>query len=531
MLQKLFRPIFILLAIALVGCAKRGTITGGAKDTISPVLTSSTPKNFSTNFQGKIIRLNFDEYVKLKDVNKQLIISPPMKYQPEVGPSNASKYITIKIKDTLQENTTYSFNFGQSIQDNNEANPYPQFKYVFSTGTYIDSLAIEGSIKDALELKADNFVNVMLYEINDTYTDSTIYKEKPRYITNTLDSLTTFKIENLKAGTYQMIALKEKNSNYRFDPKTDRIAFHPTPIVIPSEVKPELRIFNELLKFKALKASQAGEGKLVMGYEGKPENIKATLKNGNDLLPSVVTRIAQKDSVNIWFKPVQADSLLLNIANDDFVKDFVIKIKKQKKDTLTISAGTGILKPREKFRLKTTVPLVKFDNAKITLVNKDSVAVPFSTKYDEFEMQLNFDFERKPDERYKIALLPGAMTDIFERENDTLAFNITTRSISEYGTLALNLKNVKQFPVIVELTDEKGNVLASEYSENSPTILFEGLEPNKFVLRVIYDENKNGIWDTGSFLEKRQPEEVIYFPKDLDIRSNWDVNQDFDLGG
>jgi len=192
--------------LLLMSCAKRGSITGGDKDTIAPVLKASFPKNFSTNFNGKEIKLIFDEYVKLKNINKQLIISPPMKNQPEILPQAASKILTIKLKDTLQPNTTYSFNFGQSIEDNNEGNPYQQFKYVFSTGAYIDSLKINVKVKDALEKKVDNFVSVMLYEINEKFNDSTIYKETPRYITNTLDSLKIITIENIKAGKDLLVA-------------------------------------------------------------------------------------------------------------------------------------------------------------------------------------------------------------------------------------------------------------------------------------------------------------------------------------
>ena len=148
----------LLFVLVLVSCAKRGSITGGDKDTIAPVLKASFPKNLTTNFNGKEIKLVFDEYVKLKNVNKQLIVSPPMKNQPDILPYNASKVITIKIKDTLKPNTTYSFNFGQSIEDNNEANPYSQFKYVFSTGTYIDSLKPNLN-HQYLELNNDEKVN------------------------------------------------------------------------------------------------------------------------------------------------------------------------------------------------------------------------------------------------------------------------------------------------------------------------------------------------------------------------------------
>ena len=177
----------LLLLLLSIGCAKRGSISGGLKDTIPPVLKVSSPKNFSTDFSGKSIRLTFDEYVKLKDVNKQLIISPPFSKKPQLLPLTASKTITINLLDTLQPNTTYSLNFGQSIEDNNEGNPYKKFKYVFSTGHYIDSLTIGGTIKDAYAKKAESNVSVLLYEINEKYNDSIIYKQDPRYITTTSD--------------------------------------------------------------------------------------------------------------------------------------------------------------------------------------------------------------------------------------------------------------------------------------------------------------------------------------------------------
>ena len=138
--------IFLLI---IVSCAKRGSISGGLKDTIAPVLKVGFPKNYSTSFTGQSIKLTFDEYVKLKDINKQLIISPPIAKKPQILPLTASKTVSINFLDPLEPNTTYSLNFGQSIEDNNEGNPYKQFKYIFSTGTFIDSLSISGNIKDA----------------------------------------------------------------------------------------------------------------------------------------------------------------------------------------------------------------------------------------------------------------------------------------------------------------------------------------------------------------------------------------------
>jgi uncharacterized protein (DUF2141 family) len=531
MLKIYSKFLLVILFLVSIGCAKRGNITGGEKDTLAPVLDASIPKNFSTNFDGKIIKLYFNEYVKLKDINKQLVVSPPMNSPPEVFPANSSKFLTIKIKDTLQPNTTYSFNFGQSIQDNNEGNPYSQFKYVFSTGSYIDSLSIKGTIKDALEQTTDNFVNVMLYEKNDLFTDSIIYKEKPRYVTNTLDSLTAFKIENIKAGNYLLVAVKDSNKNYKFDPKSDRIGFYSQPITVPSAENYELALFRETPTFKALKPSQAAGNRLTMGYEGNPKAIEVLLKNGNEIIPTLVTQLPDKDSVNVWFQPVKADSLQFSVSKEKFNKDFSVKIKSQALDSLKITAEqSGVLEFRSTFTLKSTTPLVQFDATKMSLRNKDSVLVVFTNEYDAFEQNLKINFKKAPSEQYTFELLPGALIDFFEKANDTLSFKMATKSTSDYGNLTLNLKNIKQFPIIVELTDAKGKVLATEYSENNATIVFEGLEPNKFMLRVIYDDNKNKVWDAGNYLGKRQSETVIYFPSALDVRANWDVNQDFDLG-
>ena len=306
----------ILFFILIASCAKRGSISGGLKDTIAPVMKVSLPKNFSTNFTGKTIKLTFDEYVKLKNVNKQLIVSPPMTTAPDILPTTASKYITINIKDTLQPNTTYSFNFGQSIEDNNEGNPYKQFKYVFSTGSYIDSLKLSGKIKDAIDKKTDNFVSVLLYEINEKYNDSVVYKQKPRYVTNTLDSATTFQLENLKAGKYLLVAMKDINGNFKFDSKTEKIGFHKQYVSIPNDTLYEIELFKEKQAFKSVKPSQSSNNRALLGYSGDYKGAKVTLKKGNVIIPSMVSKFQEKDSVQVWFKRADMDSVSVNVTKD-----------------------------------------------------------------------------------------------------------------------------------------------------------------------------------------------------------------------
>jgi hypothetical protein len=163
-----------IISLVFISCAKRGMVSGGPKDSIAPVIVKSTPKNYETNFSGKTIKIDFSEYIKVKDINKQLIVSPPMAKNPTIVPQgSASKFISITLNEDLKPNTTYSFNFGQSITDYNEGIPYSQFKYVFSTGAFVDSLKVSGEIVDAFEKETDEFVTVMLYDA-ETYNDSHI---------------------------------------------------------------------------------------------------------------------------------------------------------------------------------------------------------------------------------------------------------------------------------------------------------------------------------------------------------------------
>src|SRR5690606_38444112 len=162
----LYLIFLFLLSLSFIDCAKRGRVEGGVRDTIPPVIVRSVPENYTTNFKGNEIRIYFDEYIKMKDLQKQLIISPPLDNQPIIYPFSTSKYVKIVFSDTLKENTTYTINFGNSIVDNNEENPYPFYKYVFSTGSYIDSLKVYVILSDALSYLPYENIILLLYELN-----------------------------------------------------------------------------------------------------------------------------------------------------------------------------------------------------------------------------------------------------------------------------------------------------------------------------------------------------------------------------
>lgn len=516
--------------LLVVSCAKRGTITGGDKDITPPKITASSPENFSTNFDKKSIKITFDEYIKIKDLQKNLIVSPPMKTPVTVLPqASASKYITIKINDTLKPNTTYTFNFGKSIVDYNEGNAYPQLKYVLSTGSFIDSLSIEGTIKDSYEKTTDSFVNVMLYEVDEKFNDSIIYKNTPLYLVNTQDSLKTFKIENIKAGQYKLVALKEKSDNYKFDPNKDKIGFYNQTITVPDPSIFELELFKEEPAFKAKRPSQASGNRAIVGYEGNPKNLKIDVFQNNSQIKTRLTKFPSKDSIQVWFPNIKNDSIQFKIENNEYKKDFMVKIKNQKIDSLKLTATQNLLNFKEPFIITSSTPLDKFDLTKMILTKKDSSKVDFKTNYDEFNQKLAILFTKDPEEKYLLSLLPQAIEDYLGQKNDSITFKFSTKKTTDYGNLKLNLLNVKSFPIIIELTDPKGKVLLTEYSESSSIIDFSSIEPKKYSLRIIYDENKNRQRDTGNYLEKRQPEEVVHFPGEIDVRVNWDWEQVFDL--
>lgn len=514
--------LLIFLGLVFVNCANRGTPDGGPKDDTPPKIVEELPKNYSTDFKGKVIKIYFNEYIKIKDIQKQLIISPPMTTQPEITPlGGASKYITIKIFDTLQPNTTYAFNFGNSITDNNEGNPYPYYRYVFSTGSYIDSLSVKGNIVDALKRQPETFVNVALYEVDSTFTDSIVYKKTPKYITNTLDSVTTFSIENIKAGKYMLMALKDGNSDNKFQQKTDQIAFYKSFITVPTDSSYTLRLFKEELDFKANRPQIAATQKIAIGYEGDYSKMKVRMKSETPSdFESRITKDEKTDTLYYWYKPkLEVDSLILNISHTDFDKDFTVKIRKQKKDSLIIKGNSGAIGIDQPFKITGNIPFVHFDASKINLIDKDSTKIDFTSEFDSISNTYALNFKKTYENSYKMLVLPEAFTDFFDTKNDTLNFNLTTRKASDFGFARFTLVNAK-YPLIIQLTTDKGDVRAERYVTKPETIDFLDLQPSTYYIRVIHDANGNGKFDTGNYLKKIQPERVSHF-KEIEIRADW----------
>ncbi len=535
-MKKGFVLIFLfILLISSVRCAKRGTPTGGDIDTIPPRFIRASPENFTTNFDAEEIRIYFDEYIKLNKAQEQIIISPPMSPLPEITPlGSPQKYIKIKITDTLQENTTYAINFGQSIVDNNEGNPLPFFKYVFSTGDYIDSLSVSGVITDALLKKPESFVSVMLYEMDEDYTDSIIYKKPPRYITNTLDSLRTFELTNLKEGKYRLVAVKDLNNNYMYNPGKEKIGFIDMPVTIPTDTSYNIVMFRENLAFQPARPKQVAARKLLIGYTGTPEldSLKfIPVTPVPEDFEYRITKVPEKDSIHLWFKPeLKLDTLQLEMVSGNKRDTLLTRMTSMPKDSLQITlAPSGNLEFNKNVLINSTTPIASVNEELISIINKDSISTDFKTQLKPIENTVQLSFTKNENQSYRITLLPGAITDFYNNSNDTITKSLSTRSFADYGNVNVTLQNPKSLPVIVQLTDDKGIVKAEQFSDTKTDFSFDYLNPGTYLIRVIYDTNGNQKWDTGDYLQKIKPEEIVYFPEPIDVRPNWDINQIFNL--
>lgn len=528
--HRLFSLFFVLSLV--FSCANRGTPSGGDIDEMPPKIIRSVPENFSTNFNEKEIRIYFDEFIKLKDIQKQLIISPPMDPEPDITPlGSASKYIKIVINDTLEANTTYAFNFGQSVVDNNEENPFSYYRYVFSTGDYIDSLSVKGSVLDATNRQPDKFVTVMLYEVDSTYNDSTIYKEKPKYITNTLDSLTTFSIDNIKEGKYMLVALKDENRNFTFQQKTDKIAFYDKIITVPTDTSYTLKLFKEELDFRAVRPSQVAGQKIAFGYEGDYKNMTIELLDDKpDGFEERLTKDKSTDTLYYWYKPkLELDSTRFVVRNKSYADTLKFRFRDLEKDSLIIrSLQSANINYNENLELEGSVPFSAIDISKIRIIDKDSLDVPFDTELDSLRNVFAIKFDKKESYAYNVQLLPETFTDFFGNVNDTLSFNLRTKPYDQYSNVRVTLVNAT-YPLIVQLTDDKGNVKYEQFANEPQMFDFRYINAGEYYLRVIYDTNGNGIWDSGNYLKKIQPERISYDTQVIEARANWDPIVNFTL--
>ncbi len=532
-LKKLQLLVLLIVVFSFFECAKKGRPSGGPKDEDAPLLVTANPPYETINFDTNEIKIEFNEYITLKDLNKQLVVSPPLN---EKNPSlitpqgTPSKYITIKILDTLLKNTTYIFNFGNSVQDNNEANKLESFKYVFSTGSYIDSLNSKGVTKYAYESEKIKDIKVLLYRLDSTFTDSVVYKRKPNYVTSTLDS-SNYKFTNLKKGKYLLVALKDAASDYLFNPRNDQIGYYQEPIELPrdSVITEPISIFKEILPFKYRRAKEFRKGQLIFGYEGDPKDFKVEiLSDVPDDFKTASFFEKDKDTLNLWHSPIEKDSLLFKVMKDDFIDTVTVKLRKKKLDSLKVSPVIrGVLHYKDTLFFTTNNPIVKIDTSKVSFyISKDTTKVSFAPFISKTENKVGFIFDKKFKQNYTFNLYSEALKDIFnQKTNDSIRLKFRIPDIEDYGDITIAFQNPNNASIIVELLDINNKVEEQKFISSSQTVQFLYLQPKKYKIRIVYDDNKNQKWDTGNFLLRTQPEKIEYFLEGVEIRAFSSINE------
>ena len=449
------------------GCANPIAPSGGPRDSLPPILISVTPKDSSENFNAKRVTFSFNEFVEVSNVHDNLIVSPVPKAEPVV--ESKLRTVTVRIKDTLEANTTYAYNFGDAIKDINEGNILKNFTYVFSTGDHIDSLELTGRVQVAETGVPDSTLLVMLHRNGD---DSALIKEKPRFIAK-LDSMGRFHFRHLPAGVFYLYALKDEGGQKKYLSKRQLFAFADKPVTIGDTTPvPTLYAYLEKDTTKPIVSTP------------KPAAAKSDKEKEKD------KRL--KFSINL----------------DNGQQDLLGKLEFTFADPLKVFDSSKVKFTDETFKPIANYRLIKDStNKKLTL----SYKWPENTA---FKLIVDRDFAEDSTGR-KIP------------RTDTLSFR--TMKESDYGNVIIRFNNLdfSKKPVLQIL--QSGTIKDSSRL-TSKEFRIKLFKPGEYELRILYDENGNGTWDTGEFFGKRrQPEKVIAIRRKLNVKANWDNDNTVDL--
>ncbi|MEO6884455.1 MAG: Ig-like domain-containing domain [Bacteroidia bacterium] len=530
----IFQSFFLIL---LAACAQIVHPTGGPKDVTPPKVVKYMPDSATVNFNAKKISITFNEYIQLINLTDQLIISPPMKKDPDIKIKN--KTLTIDLKDSLLKNTTYAISFGSAVADITEGNKMDDFRYVFSTGTYIDSLSLKGKVQNAFDHQTEKGILVMLYR---DLNDSIPCKKTPDYFSKTKAD-GTFKINNIRNGTYKLFVLKDANSNYLYDTPEEMIGFAANPISIQHNDTAHIELFKPTDTITYVKKSFSPQyGKIEIIFNRPLENVSLIPLNEKPIIALLKPSVT-KDTLDYWYTGVKSDSLLLQVSYGKKILDTVRQELIQKEDAFNpkkknkihlyvktnVQNGT-FFDLEQPILLSFSNPISSYAVSKIKILHgKDTIA--FKMKDAEKYAQ-NFFISAKleADTSYQLYFPAGTFIDIFGLKNDTLKTTFKMESQSFYGTAKLKI-NIPPASgdYIVQLMDDKQNILKSSIISGSSVLNYTYLHPGNYKVKLIYDVNKNGVWDTGNYFKKTAPEKIIFYGGVFTTRSDWDLDLTWDV--
>ncbi|WMJ71991.1 Ig-like domain-containing protein [Cytophagaceae bacterium ABcell3] len=515
-----------IVYLILYGCANVQPPTGGPVDETPPKIVQQTPQQNEINFREQHMEIVFDEAINLQNIQNNLMITPltEIEYEAHVR----RNVLTLDFEEPFEENTTYTFNFREAIRDVTENNVAENLQFAFSTGPYLDSIIVEGTVKDLLTNQPLPDINVSLYHAGDT---NDITNSRPVYLSKT-DNNGRYRITNIKNGHYDIYALEDESNNMLYEKESERIAFK---------------------KNLDLNVNQSGVNLSVAKFITTPPNISSTTSIDNNIrivfdrgLESLELTLLEDTAHTLYYNPgeegktftlyntVQHDDSLdlgvvatdssLNVLRDTVRVAFDTRTKKLKEEVIrNIKPTNNKLNPNEPFiEILFSKPVVSVLHDSINL-SIDTLDIPIDNQQYSFNQYRNIlIFDNIESFRDSIILELHAQSFI-NVTGDTSASRqakFTPYNGDELGLISGRVETEDE-NFILELLNTRHQVITRVI--NATTFNFPFLEPGQYQLRYIQDLNANQRWDSGNLLEQRQPEPVIFYRETINVRANWEI--------
>jgi len=534
-------PLFILVALCFWQCAQVTPLSGGERDTTPPKLIEAIPAQSAINFTSSVISLKFNEYIQLKDLKNQLLVSPGLKTDPDISVDGKKLKIVINPSDLLPH-TTYKLYFGKSIADMTEGNAIPNFEYVFSTGSYIDSLKVNGLITEAFNDKPVSDVLVGLYSLENTGIDSLAYKRSPDYVTRTTSS-GEYSFGNLPAKKFKLLAFSDKNKNYLYDGESEKIGFHTSELQLLNDTNISVKLFQEQaarLFIKKTLAPYYGMLNVIYNKENMFNTKVLNKEEGSIVVES--DKGKEKDTVSFYYTGITDTVAVLIYDNKGKGADTVkvvspkLNLKRKKELLFNTSIQTGILPLNKPLKLNflNLIDTLKTNGEKLRLIyKKDTVMIEEPVKLH-YLWPAGIEVANKIYEgiNYKLKIDSAAFYDYNGRYNDSSIISFKSQSRTDLGKVALKLLFNKKQSYLIQLLNEhektvkEENISFSLSSSNAVSIDFTDVLPGTYTVKIIFDNNENKKWDTGNYLMNKQPEKAFISSKQIKVLADWDVEEE-----
>lgn len=519
----------ITLSLFLNSCASIQQPTGGPKDSIPPKVLHETPANKMLNFNTKQIKIDFDEYVKIKNESKEFSISP----SPDKLPfyKIKKKSLLIEFADSLEKNTTYVINLGRGLVDFNEGNILKNYMYVFSTGNKIDSLNITGNVSNTLTKKGVLDATVFLIP---TRQDTTFGKKRANIFTTT-DSSGNFNLQYLKPDIYRIYALKEDGGDRIYNSSNEEIAFLKDSIDLRGNLRDvKLNLFTQEPKDFKIKDKKIEKDTRIL-YTFNKKLIKPEIQIQWPEIKEADRTVEfskNADSLLLWTRNMEFDSLKVAIIDQGVPLDTVMlrpgtKPKYSREIKISDNTPSGLIKPGGDLVLTFSAPVGSIDPSRISLT-QDSVPVGgLRILKDTLNARSYiFRYPWRVKREYQLQLDTNAIEGLYGGVNQPKTIKLKRDEETNYGNLLLSVTvpdTTKQY--IVQILNDKDDIIRMDIVNKSRIINYHTFNLGKYHFRVVYDDNRNNKWDTGDVESRVQPETTWNSPDIVTLRANWDLEE------